>query len=157
MTAPAVSRAAASFRSKSPDEIGLKKLIIPVSFPFFSFQAVGSIRSPILCLSSGEKSRDTFPPGSCLNCTKSGFPVADFPVDGALDGTPCLCYTLKQSIVKREEGVMPDRAAFREPAGGASRQAAVWRLAPERGAPKSFPVGCHGTAPVIRAGLVGAC
>lgn len=43
--------------------------------------------------------------------------------------------------------------ALREPAVGASRGAAAWRLAPERAVPKrSSPVGRHGFASVIRAG-----
>ena len=47
--------------------------------------------------------------------------------------------------------------AFREPAVGASREAAAWRLAPELGSPTSLsPVGNHGGPRYRRQRLVGA-
>ena len=45
----------------------------------------------------------------------------------------------------------PAELAFREPAGGASREVAAGRLAPEQGAPKSDRVGRHGDAAVTMA------
>ena len=75
------------------------------------------------------------------------------PPKNRLTGPPPLCYNTHAKISNAWKALCHVEGALREPAVGASRGAAAWRLAPERAVPKrSSPVGRHGFASVIRAG-----